>query len=122
MASASAAKRSEAGDASILARYKHDLLAAVEDDVGSSTCPVSARVSSCIVDILTALLDETFNLKAIAASKVGHSLSKLRKHADAGVAKAAKAVVKKWKAQQEAAIKAASVSPTPSAAEAAAAA
>lgn len=53
---------------------------------------------------------------------MGHSLSKLRKHADAGVAKAAKAVVKKWKAQQEAAIKAASVSPTPSAAEAAAAA
>jgi transcription elongation factor S-II len=56
-----------------------------------------------VLDCIESLAGERFALASIAACKIGHDLSKLRRHSNSSVAAAAKALVKQWKEQAAAA-------------------
>lgn len=55
-----------------------------------------------INDVLESLGNVNMSLAALRESKVGASVSKLKKHANQGVSNRAKALVKKWKKVAEA--------------------
>ncbi|CAN0020781.1 unnamed protein product, partial [Ectocarpus fasciculatus] len=63
---------------------------------------VSSEDVERIGDVLNSLGKMDVTLAVLQESKVGATVSKLKKHADGGVSNSAKALVKKWKRVAEA--------------------